>query len=144
MEPLETETAAVGRCQWCSAAVPTESPTCPGCGAALARRESIGDLVIPGVTDVDPALRAYAATPMRIPGASPTQAVATSVLSAAAAAGPAGAVLALGGLAAVAATELLGASRTAGSGVAPVTVGQPSEAARAMVQRLEEQSPPDG
>jgi hypothetical protein len=45
-------------CPWCSVAVPAGATRCPACGASLAERESLGDLVIPGLTDVDPALAA--------------------------------------------------------------------------------------
>ena len=41
-------------CPWCSAAVPPDATRCPACGDALAQRESIADLDIPGVTTVDP------------------------------------------------------------------------------------------
>jgi hypothetical protein len=51
-------TTASRSCPWCSAAAPAEATNCPACGAALAERDSVGDLVIPGVTDVDPALAA--------------------------------------------------------------------------------------
>jgi len=47
--------------------VPPDATHCPACGAALSQRESIGDLAIPGVTTVDPALQAYAAEPLSIP-----------------------------------------------------------------------------
>jgi len=51
-------TPASRSCPWCSAAAPAEATHCPACGAALAERDSLGDMVIPGVTDVDPALAA--------------------------------------------------------------------------------------
>ncbi|MCI4354878.1 MAG: zinc-ribbon domain-containing protein, partial [Thermoplasmata archaeon] len=54
-------------CPWCTAPVPPNATRCPACGDALAQRESIDDLAIPGVTTVDPALEAYAARPLHIP-----------------------------------------------------------------------------
>jgi hypothetical protein len=54
----EAGTPASRSCPWCSATAPAEATNCPACGAALAERDSVGDLVIPGVTDVDPALAA--------------------------------------------------------------------------------------
>jgi RNA polymerase subunit RPABC4/transcription elongation factor Spt4 len=46
------------QCPWCSAVAAVDATHCPACGAALAQRESIADLVIAGVTTVDPALAA--------------------------------------------------------------------------------------
>jgi hypothetical protein len=45
---------------------------CPAVDA-LAQRESIDDLVIPGVTAVDPALTAYAVQPLRLPRPGPSK-----------------------------------------------------------------------
>ena len=56
-------------CQWCGTVAPAGASTCGGCGAALGQREDLGGVVIPGVTSVDPALVAYDAQPLRIPGA---------------------------------------------------------------------------
>jgi len=61
------ETDPSRECPWCSAPVPPDATHCPACGAALSQRESLGDLAIPGVTTVDPALQAYAAEPLPIP-----------------------------------------------------------------------------
>jgi len=125
------------QCPWCSAAATAEATHCGACGAALAQRESIGDLVVPGVTTVDPALQAIANQPLRLRGASPTQSMASGAIAAAVAGGPVG-LAALGGLAAVATTEYLGAGR-GGSG-APAdlgAVGRPSEAVLQAVERLE-------
>lgn len=130
------------QCPWCGAEASAESKTCAECGANLIQRETIGDLVIPGVTHVDPALEQYAADPLRIPKASPSQYVAGPAIGAVAAAGPAG-LLALGGLAAVGATEYL----TAGSGAVsrqldPERVGEPSETVLQMIRKLEEDGEP--
>lgn len=43
------------RCPWCSREVGADALTCPSCGAAVAQRESIGGLVLPGITSVDQA-----------------------------------------------------------------------------------------
>jgi hypothetical protein len=97
--------------------------------------------VIPGVTTVDPALQAYDAQPLHIPGASPTQGAASAALGAAVLGGPVG-LMAAGGLAALAATEYLGVTggrRQAGD---LETLGQPSEAARQAVERLEREGEP--
>ena len=128
-------------CPWCSAPAPAEATHCPACGAALAQRTTIGDLVIPGVTTVDPALQAYASQPLRIPGSSRSQGIAGGAdVAAAAAGGPLG-LAALGGLAAVAASEYLGAGRGTGdAGSDAKGVGQPSEAVLREVVRLDKET----
>jgi hypothetical protein len=138
--------AAGRRCPWCSEPAAAEATHCRACGAALAQRETIGGLVIPGVTTVDPALQAYAAQPLRIPGSSPSQGVAGgAVVAAAAAGGPLG-LAALAGLAAVAASEYLGANHgTPGSPADANDIGRPSEAVLQALERLEREAaePPD-
>jgi ribosomal protein L40E len=57
------ETDRIHLCQRCSAPVPPDATRCQPCGDALAQRESIDDLAIPGVTIVDPALQYDAARP---------------------------------------------------------------------------------
>jgi len=47
-------------CQWCSAVVPVDSTTCPSCKAPLNGPDT-QSMTIPGVTEVLPELRAYAA-----------------------------------------------------------------------------------
>ena len=47
-------------CEWCSAAVPAGAETCPNCQAPL-NLPDIETMAIPGVTEVSPELRAYAA-----------------------------------------------------------------------------------
>jgi len=137
----ETEPASGRPCPWCSALASPEATQCPACGAALAQRESIGDLVIPGVTTVDPALQAYASQPLRIPGSSRSQGIAGgAVVAAAAAGGPLG-LVALGGLAAVAASEYLGAGRgMSGAAVDGTDVGRPSEAVLQALKRLDHEA----
>ena len=111
-------------CRWCSAPVPPDAIRCPACGDALAQRESIADLAIPGVTTVDPTLQAYAAQPVPIPLPLPMKV------------DPIGGAFNLTGmaeLAALAATEDVGADAP----VDPSAVGRPSDAALEAVERLE-------
>lgn len=51
-------------CPWCSARLPSpDTRVCPSCGARLIED---ADVEVPGVTEVDPALRAAAAAPRRV------------------------------------------------------------------------------
>jgi hypothetical protein len=43
-------------CPWCSASNPVEARQCVSCGAAIAQRDDLGGVVVPGVTGVDPNL----------------------------------------------------------------------------------------
>jgi hypothetical protein len=115
-------------CAWCATPAADDATTCGSCGAALAQRESFGDVRIPGLTSVDPALEDYASRPMHLRGPSSSQGVAPGLIVGAAAGGPIGAVL-IGGVVAVAAAEYLGA-RQPGTGAAALgEVGKPSELA---------------
>jgi hypothetical protein len=125
-----------GTCPWCSAPAPATATHCPACGAALAQRESIGDLVIPGVTNVDPALVFYDAQPTHLRANSPSQSMAAGAIAAVSIGGPAG-LAAIGGLAAVAAVEYMGVRRESGPPVDPASVGKPSEAVQLALERLE-------
>src|SRR5688572_27989355 len=116
----------VRHCAWCSAPAANDAITCTSCGATLAQRESIGDLVVPGVTTVDPALALLAAQPLRLRGPSPTQGLAGGAIGAAVAGGPVG-LAALGGLAAVAATEYLATGGGSDPEADLEAVGRPSE-----------------
>jgi hypothetical protein len=123
--------------------VRADDTTCPECGAAIAQRESIGDLKIPGLTAVDPALEDYDKRPLQLRGPSPSQGAAPALIVGALAGGPIGAV-AIGGVAAVAAAELLGAR---GDGRAPTNledVGKPSEYTLQAIERLEAGKDPSG
>jgi hypothetical protein len=132
----ETEEPAARSCQWCGAAAPVAATTCPGCGAALGERESLGGVVVPGVTAVDPALAAFDAQPWHLPRSSPTHGMAGGSIAAVAMGGPVG-IAALGGLAAVAAVEYLGAKSGDGRDRLGLdALGRPSEAALQMVQKL--------
>lgn len=131
--------AMARECPWCSTPASDEATSCGSCGAALAQRESIGDLVIPGVTTVDPALQALDAQPIRPRGPSPSQGVASGIIVAAAAGGPIG-LAALGGIAAVAAVEYAGATRRPGGEPVDLeAVGRPSEAVLQALERLEDE-----
>jgi hypothetical protein len=132
---------ATGRsCAWCSTPATDEATMCSSCGAALAQRESIGDLVIPGLTDVDPALQAMDGRPMRIPGPSPSQGLASGAVVAAAVGGPAGLAI-MGGLAAVAAAEYAGTRRDShGNPIELDDVGRPSALVLQALDRLEHET----
>jgi hypothetical protein len=129
---------AVGRtCPWCSARAPETASSCSACGAALAQRESIAGLAIPGVTTVDPALQAVDGKPMHIPGASPTQGMASGAFVAAAVGGPVGLAV-LGGLAVVGAAEYMGAGRGGSGRPADLAdIGRPSDLVLHSLERLE-------
>ncbi len=76
-----TEDQAARTCPWCSAAAPEPARQCPACGAALAQRESIGGLAIPGLTTIDPALQAIDGQPIHLRGPSPSQGMASGVMA---------------------------------------------------------------
>ena len=139
---MAEEQAIQRSCPWCSAVAADDATQCASCGAALAQRETIGDLVIPGLTAVDPALAAADGRPMRIPGPSPSQGLASGVVVAAAIGGPVGLAV-MGGLAAVAAAEYAGAGRDAhGNPIALDAVGRPSEITLQALERLEHEAEP--
>jgi hypothetical protein len=132
------EAVPMGRsCPWCSAAAPADATTCPACGAALAQRESIGDLVLPGITDVRGDLLDAAGRPLHMPVQSNAQGMAGGVMLAAMAGGPVG-LAALGGLAAVGAAEYVGASRRDDGSVPSLDdLGRPSSAAEQTAHDLD-------
>lgn len=130
-------------CQWCTTTATKEATHCPKCGAALILRETIGDMVIPGVTHVDPALSQFASEPLHLPGPSPTQGAAGPAIAAAALAGPAG-LVALAGLGGLAAAEYLGAGRGQKTTRSDIDkVGELSEPVRRMLERLNEEARPE-
>ena len=129
--------AAPRTCAWCGTPeASAEASTCASCGAALAQRESIGDLAIPGLTAVDAALQDYDKRPLHLRGPSPSQGAAPALIVGAMAGGPIG-LAAIGGVAAVAAAEYLGARGGGGSGSLE-HVGQPSEVALQALEHLED------
>ena len=120
-------------CPWCAAPVAEGATNCRECGAAVAQRESIGGLKIAGLTSVDPALEDFDKRPLHLRGPSPSQGMAPALILGAAVGGPIG-LMAIGGVAAVAATEFLGSSRGGVDGPALEDVGKPSEV---LLQALE-------
>ena len=113
------------RCAWCATPVASpEATSCASCGAALAQRESIGDLAISGLTAVDAALQDFDKRPLHLRGPSPSQGMAPAIIVGAMAGGPIG-LAAIGGVAAVAAAEFMG-SRRGGTGGTLEDVGRPS------------------
>jgi hypothetical protein len=134
---MTDEATAVRSCPWCSAPATDAATSCGSCGAALAQRESLGDVAIPGLTSVDPALLAADSRPMHLSGPSPSQGVASGAVAAAMIGGPIGAV-ALGGVAAVVAAEYLGARRPGiGAPEDLAALGQPSAIALQALEQLE-------
>jgi hypothetical protein len=123
-------------CPWCSEPATATDTTCSSCGAALAQREELGGVLIPGVTGVDPGLAAYAAQPTHIKGPSPSQGIVSGVIPAAALGGPAGLAI-VGGIAAVAAVEYLSAKGPGGAHTDPETVGQLSGLAQLALDKVE-------
>ena len=137
MEDSVGEAVPMGRtCAWCSAAAPVEATTCPSCGAAMAQRETIGDLQLPGLTNVNPALLDAAGRPLHIPGASPTQGMAGGVMLAALAGGPVG-LAAAGGLAVMGAAEYAMSGRRADGTPSMDDLGRPSEITLRALERLD-------
>ena len=112
------------RCPWCSAPVPPGATRCPSCGDAIAQRDAIGDLEIPGVTVVDPSLAAYDAQPSHIPLSIPSRV------------DPTGGAINLRGMADLAA---LAAPASVGGRVPahPNLTGTPTEAALETAERLD-------
>lgn len=113
-------------CPWCAAPADSDATRCSACGAALAQRESIGDLKIPGLTSVDPALEDFDKRPLHLRGPSPSQGAAPMLIVGVAAGGPIG-MIAIGGLAAVAGAEFLATRAGRPDGPDLEDVGKPSE-----------------
>jgi hypothetical protein len=132
-EPGPGAAEAPRTCAWCATPAAAEATTCASCGAALAQRESIGDLAIPGLTAVDAALQDYDQRPLHLRGPSPSQGMAPALIVGAVAGGPIG-IAAIGGVAAVAAAEFLGARRPGGQALDEV--GKPSEVALRALEHL--------
>jgi hypothetical protein len=127
-------------CPWCEAPAAPDATTCGACGAALAQRESIGDLRIPGLTSVDPALEDFDKRPLHLRGPSPSQGVGPALIIGALAGGPIG-LVAIGGVAAVAGAEFLGTRMGRPGGPALEDVGKPSEV---VLKALERADAPSG
>lgn len=135
---MSDDLVPASRCAWCSAAAPIDAAACPACGAALAQRESLGDVRIAGVTTVDPALLDADGRPLHIRGASSSQGVASGAMFAVMAGGPIG-LAAVGGMAVVGAAEYAMAGRRGRDG-APAfdDIGRPSQVALQAVERIAE------
>jgi hypothetical protein len=134
MTDQPTPPADSGRhCPWCAAPAGPADTNCSACGAALAQRESIGDVRIPGLTSVDPALEDFDKRPIHLRGPSPSQGVAPALIIGAVAGGPIG-LVAIGGVAAVAGAEFLAARHGGPGAPALEDVGKPSEV---LLQALE-------
>jgi hypothetical protein len=116
-------------CPWCSAPA-TGAPVCPSCGAVMAQRESLGGLVIPGVTDVDSNL----APPGVAAGLLHGQAVQNRVAIGVAMGSPVAGLVVVGAAAVLAKDAISG---TFQSGAPAQDVGRPSDAAVAMLRQLE-------
>lgn len=127
-------------CPWCATPAAHDATTCATCGAALAQRESLGDVVIPGLTGLDPALEDFDKRPMHLRGPSASQGAAPALIVGAAAGGPIGAVL-IGGVVAVAAAEYLGAKGPGTAGTALDQLGQPSELALQALEHADAAKP---
>jgi hypothetical protein len=129
-------------CPWCAAPVTADAGQCPACGAAVAQRESIGDLAIPGLTAVHPALEDFDKRPLHLTGPSPSQGMAPALIVGAMAGGPAG-LAAIGGVAAAVAVEYLGAGRGGAGGTPVEDVGKPSEVVLRALEQLDAPGPGD-
>lgn len=136
-QPGAAASDAARSCSWCGASAMPDATQCASCGAALAQRESIGDLVIPGLTSVDPALQDFDKRPLHLRGPSASQGMAPALIVGAMAGGPIG-IAAIGGVAAVAAAEYLGASVGGRGGRQLQDVGRPSEVVLKALDHLED------
>lgn len=134
-EAADPEPAAT--CPWCAAPAAPGATRCVACGAALAQRESIGDVQIPGLTSVDPALVDFDKRPLHLRGQSPTQGAASTLIIGAVAGGPIG-LAAIGGVAALAAVEFLGTKVGGPEGQTLEDLGKPSEVALQALEHLDE------
>lgn len=133
LEPGSEDATAGGStgpvCPWCSAPAAIGATRCTSCGAAIAQRESISGLSIPGVTTVDPNLVADSspANPvLRTQGTTNVLFAATQV----------NATLGLAAAAAVLGQDAI-RGMLGGNEVDLEAVGRPSEAALKAVERLE-------
>ena len=123
-------------CPWCSAANQPEARQCVSCGAAIAQRDDLAGLVIPGVTGVDPNLLG---TPSSL--ASPMLR-SQGTMSAINAVSHVNATLGLAAAAAILGQDTI--KGMLGANDADLeAVGKPSEAALLAVEKLEHESGAD-
>ena len=137
---MSEEEGSARSCPWCATPAAVADTNCRSCGAALAQRESIGDLRVTGLTSIDPALEDYASRPMHLRGPSPSHGVASGVMAAAALGGPAGLAI-IGGVAAVAAAEYMGAASGGGARTSLADLGKPSEVVLQALERADATPP---
>lgn len=129
-------------CPWCAAPAAHGATRCSACGAALAQRESLGGVRIPGLTSVDPALEDFDKRPLQLRGPSPTQGMAPAFIIGALAGGPAG-LVAMGGVAALAGVEFAANQHDGTDKQELADIGRPSEVALQALQHLGEDEPAD-
>ena len=122
----------------CGVAGRPKETHCRECGAALPLLETVGDLVIPGVTHLDPDLELYAKQPLRLGRKTTTEVVAPGAVHAAALLGGPAGLAALGAIAAVAASEL-SSRASGGKNVPPEKLGEPNSVVLEMAQRLQKE-----
>ncbi len=146
VEPRDPGASDAGRtCPWCSEPAKATATTCSACGAALAQRDDLGGVLIPGVTGLDPGLEAIRDQPVHLKGPSPSHGLASGIIPAAAMGGPAGIAI-VGGIAAVAAVEYLSGKGPGGAQTDPSTVGQLGGVAQLALEKLQREArgePPD-
>ena len=125
-----------GVCPWCSGKNVPDARQCATCGAAIAQRDDLGGVVVPGVTGVDPNLLG---TPSSL--ASPVLR-SQGTLGALNAVSQVNATLGLAAAAAILGQDTI--KGMLGAKDADIdAVGRPSEAALLAVERLERESSAD-
>lgn len=136
-EPELATPEPAATCPWCAAPAAPDANRCSACGAALAQRESLGGVLIPGLTSVDPALMDFDQRPLHIPGPSPTQGLAPALIVGALAGGPAG-LVAMGGVAGLAGVEFAASQHDGTDTQELADVGKPSEVALQALAHLDD------
>ncbi len=118
-------------CPWCSTGAAPGTIRCPGCGAAMAQRDSLGDVVVPGVTHAD----------SEIPPPSLTRSLVRTqtTMGTLNALGQAGGVtVQLAAAAAILAKGEIGGILGGGPAPDPASIGRTSQAALDMAERLDQ------
>jgi predicted aconitase with swiveling domain len=126
VEPVAAAAATPETCPWCGAPATPAATYCACCGAVMAQREELGGLVVPGVTDVDPAVRSSSVASSLVAG----QARVSAANLAGAVGGTSAQMIVAG---AILARDHFASSRPE---VRVEDVGTPSRAALEMAQRL--------
>lgn len=121
---------APGTCPWCSATNAPDARQCSSCGAAIAQRDDLGGVTVPGVTGVDPNLLG---TPSSLASPMLRSQGTLGAINAVSHVDPA--------LGLVAAAAVLGQDTIkgllGGNRVDPESVGKPSEAALQAAEKLD-------